>query len=791
VFNAPSNVVLILGDAHGAQMFVSANAHAIVGYTPQELMGFDSRALIHPDDRDVAAGAAARVLAEPAGAPVVVRFRFRHRDGRWLRVESSLTRVDAAGVAYAMWVRDVSAESDLAAWYALTMSANPQAILVVGADGFIRDANEGARALFSRDGAALAGVHLDALVPPHGRAHHAAGFSHAAAAAVLGRTREVAAQTLEGTEFPARVHVREVTLNGELCFASFVEDLSHVTTLESHAAQLRLNAAALAEAHQGLQREVEEQTQAIRAANQDLSHANAALEQASRVKDVFLANMSHELRTPLNGVIGLTESLREGVYGPVLDRQTQALDRIEESGRHLLSLINDVLDFSRLQAYELELDVDAIDLRAVCDAALSLVRPSALSRRLTFSTTFWSRGRAYGDARRVKQVLVNLLSNAVKFTPDGGTIGLEVHDDADGREVRVTVSDTGVGIAPDDLPRLFRPFAQVDTLLTRQQAGWGLGLALVRSFVELHGGAVSVTSEPGAGSRFTFTLPVSAPPPQGAASRAQLHASNSPAVFIVEDSPDVAALHGRYLRELGFSSVVSPDGVDAVARALDASARLVLLDLFLPDETGWDVLRELRRDARTADLPVLVVSAVERGREALARGANAFLRKPVARDALRRAVEVLRAIPAATPASAPSRRPPALAPAPARRPRALIADDEPVNIETVADFLAARGFDVDIASDGLEAIARASACPPDVILMDIQMPRLDGLAATRTLRASEAPGQRTPIVAVTALAMEGDRERCLAAGCDAYVSKPVRLRDLLEVVNGLLRRARP
>lgn len=240
----------------------------------------------------------------------------------------------------------------------------------------------------------------------------------------------------------------------------------------------------------------------------DLQAANAELARVAIMKDEFFASMSHELRTPLVAILGFTESLREQSYGAVNDRQTSALAAIEESGRHLLSLINDILDVAKLGAGKLTLTFGPVSVREICDACIRMVRHELSSKRLRFSsaidpavTTLWA------DSRRLRQVLVNLLSNAVKFTPDGGEVGLAVIGDAAAGAVRFTVWDTGIGIAPDQLPLLFQPFVQLDSHLARQYEGTGLGLVLVARLTELHGGGVSVESAPGIGSRFTVTLP--------------------------------------------------------------------------------------------------------------------------------------------------------------------------------------------------------------------------------------------------------------------------------------------
>ncbi|MEN9934500.1 MAG: hypothetical protein RLZZ387_1079 [Chloroflexota bacterium] len=404
-----------------------------------------------------------------------------------------------------------------------------------------------------------------------------------------------------------------------------------------------------------LERRVEERTvelasanQALRAAHDEMRGINEQLAAALRMKDEFLASMSHELRTPLNAVLGVTSALEEGVYGSVNERQKRALDVITESGQHLLSLIADVLDLARLQAEQLSLRLAPVDLEEICAASLRLVQPSAQKRRIMLvSTRGGSTSMVVADARRLKQVLVNLLANAVKFTPEGGTVGLEVSSDEAERVVRFAVWDTGIGITPEDQARVFEPFVQVDSGLTRQYEGTGLGLALVTRLVALHGGTVAVESEPGQGSRFTITLPWRTPDPH-------------------------------------------------------------------------DFARSAEQTAHTEH-------------------------------------------PGASPDTP--------------RPLVLIVEDNTANSTLMSDYLRAYGLEVAVAKEGLEALREAKRLRPAVIVMDIQLPGMDGIEVTRRIKADASLGH-TRVIAVTAMAMVGDRERCLEAGADDYLCKPVRLAEL-------------
>jgi signal transduction histidine kinase len=524
-------------------------------------------------------------------------------------------------------------------------------------------------------------------------------------------------------------------------------------------------------------REAAERRESKRAA--ELHRKNLELTLAAKLKDEFLAHMSHELRTPLNAILGMSEMLLEQVAGPLTPRQIKCITTIATSGTHLLELINDILDLSKIEAGKLELNAERVNPRELCESCLSFVNVQAARKRISMELTVDPAVAEFlADPRRLKQILVNLLTNAVKFTPESGRIGLSVGASADGEGVRFVVSDTGVGIARDDQKRLFRPFTQIDSGLTRKQEGTGLGLALVAKLCELHGGSVALESELGCGSRFIVTLPQSIPPWPRVVSAAPVPAECTGdrlrRALIIEDDPAAGQILENHLSELGISTVLRTRGEQACESALHEQPDVIFLDILLPDESGWVALTRLKEMAATQDIPVAVVSVIDNPKKSLALGAAAHFTKPVRRDALVQFLQRFACLPVDLDAARE------------RSPIVLLAEDNATNAEMLGVFLQDLGYDMRYAVNGIEAIREAKAWQPAVILMDVQMPVMDGLTAIREIRSDPALSS-IPIIALTGLAMPGDREDCLDAGATGYMSKPLKLAAVVETLENLAR----
>jgi PAS domain S-box-containing protein len=505
---------------------------------------------------------------------------------------------------------------------------------------------------------------------------------------------------------------------------------------------------------------------------QTLQQKNIELEGASRMKSEFLANMSHELRTPLNAIIGFSEVLKDGLMGEMTEQQRGFIGDIFGSGKHLLSLINDILDLSKVEAGKMTLDLEPVQVSSIFANSLSIIREKAAGRRIRLSMEAAADlGSIQVDARKVKQIVYNLLSNAVKFTVEGGHVTLRARRVARGQVGRQTggwtartfplpadsafaefleigVTDSGIGISPDGLERLFMPFSQIDSGLARRFEGTGLGLAMVKLLAELHGGAVSVESAVGEGSRFTVWLPLRAAAASSVTlseTPAALEATSSsgvmristpagpPTALVVEDDIKSAELIRVQLEAEGFKVFHATSAEAALVLAERQPLSLITLDIMLPDMDGWEFLGRIKQVPALARIPVVIISIVADHNKGFALGASAIMQKPISRQELYESLVELGLFPLARGQSL----------------KVLVVDDDPKAVELIAARVLGMANTVLRAYGGREAIEAARSELPDLIVLDLMMPEVNGFDVVEalTLRPETA---RIPILVVTA-----------------------------------------
>jgi PAS domain S-box-containing protein len=743
-------------DELSSNVYTSPQIERMIGYTAEQWAAEDDLfvRLLHPADRD-------RVLRDrertrTTGAPLRTDYRLITADGRvvWVRDEAVVVSYrDGDEPLLQGFLEDVTerkaaeqalldSQAELArqkAYYQELHRLSPVAIVTLDRDNRVLSWNPAAERLFGyAQGEAIDRPLRDLLVPTEdlreeSRAVQRQAEDHGLAHVIARRARK------DGVLVDVEILTVPLVVDGERTgFLVLYHDIT------------------------------------------ELLRAREDAEAATQAKSAFLATMSHEIRTPLNAVIGMGALLLDT---ELTDEQRDFAEVIRTSGEALMRIIDDILDFSKIEAGKLELEEDALEVRAFAESALDLVAVAASNKEIELGCLVDDDVPAaiVGDATRLRQALGNLLANAVKFTDAGEVVLAVTADDAGGdlRRVRFSVRDTGIGIPAEQMHRLFESFSQVDRSTTRRYGGTGLGLPISQRLAELMGGTMWVESVEGEGSTFHFEIVAreAAEPAPVERMDGELEIVGK-RLLVVDDN----ATNREILRRLAESWQMRVQAVEHPREALDLIRRgdpfdVAMLDMQMPDMDGLELAREIRRYRDETTLPLLLLTSI--GHLAEARGASEFsaqLTKPVKSsqlyDALMRVLAAGAAPAAAVAGDGDGSKPGAEA------LRLLVAEDNAVNRQLALALLAKLGHDADFVENGREALDALERSTYDVVLMDVQMPELDGLEATREIRQRFGPTGGPTIIAMTANAMEGDREECLAAGMDDYLSKPIRPEEL-------------
>jgi two-component system sensor histidine kinase/response regulator len=758
-----SDDAILSKDLDGTVLSWNGGAQRLYGYTPAEVIGRSVTVLVPADRPDEVPAILARLQAgETVDHFETTRVR---KDGSRVPVALTISPVldkDGNVVAASTIARDISERRQIeeqAARFEGILAAAEDAFIEMDTAGTITQWNPAAERLFGWGAEQAIGRRLtELLVPERYRRAHEEGlrrFLETGERRVIGTRVEVEALRHDGTEIPVGLSVFVTTVGAEPRFNAFVHDLSE---------------------HRRLMSELE-------------AARDAALE-ASRMKSDFLATMSHEIRTPMNGVIGMAGLLLDTELDP---EQRDYAETVHSSADALLVIINDILDFSKIEAGQLDLEIVDVNLHTLVEEVADLLAPDAHAKGLELAVLVRPDvpPTVRGDPGRLRQILLNLVGNAVKFTHEGEVVvRATASDPTDGGvEVQFQVADTGIGIDPSVRDRLFEPFSQADASTTRTYGGTGLGLAICRRLVDMLGGELTVDSEPGQGSTFQLTVRLDLADP-GPVRRPRSDLTGL-RVLIVDDNATNRRILEHQVRSWGMTSA-SADSGQAALDLLRDSARggsfdVAIVDKGMPGMDGVQLTRIIRDDPTVPTVPVaLLTSAGVRGSSERARraGVAAYLTKPAHQSHLFDAIAtILGTDTDDDTVAAPVTQRTIARDRAAARPVILVAEDNSANQKVAAAMLAKIGYRADVVANGAEAVEATKRIPYGAVLMDCQMPVMDGYAATAAIRSSEEGGARIPIIAMTASAMEGEAERCIAAGMDDYISKPVG-RDQLASILG-------
>jgi len=803
----------------------------LLGYTEEELFHTTWTALTPADDAAEDEAQFQRLLDGVVKGYIADK-RFICKDGTILCASISAQRMrkdDGTLDCILVLMQDITerkaaeaALRDSEARHRAILEATLDGIITIDERGTIESANPATERLFGYRAGEMIGGNVKMLMPsPYHERHdgYLGNYARTGQRKIIGIGREVVGRRKDGSTFPMDLSISEIVVGNRRLFTGMVHD---VTDRKQGEEELR-------KARDELEVRVQERTAELHRANLQLSQAKDAAEEANRAKSAFLANMSHEIRTPMNAIIGMTELVLEGQLAA---RQRDFLKVVAESGQSLLRLINDILDFSRIEAGKVTLSEVDFDLDENLGDTMRALAIRAQDKGLELACRIRPEVPMFlhGDPDRLRQIVVNLVGNAIKFTQKGEVI-LDVtrepgedHARVESREERVesqeaiaigpqlsalnsplptlnsrlctlrfSVSDTGIGIPQDKQKAIFEMFEQADTTMTRRFGGSGLGLAIASRLVDLMRGRIWVDSELGHGSTFHFTVRLETGREIPSQKRSgQLMAIHGSRVLVVDDNATNRQILEEILRSWGMEPVCVSGGRQAIGTLRAAHDRhrpfqLVLTDAHMPEVSGFGMVEEIRGDSNLDSTVIMMLTSGDQADDVArceALGIAAYLMKPIKQsdlfDAMVMALKVAGPEDAAAEAAQVAR---VRATGPLR---ILLAEDSLVNQKLAVALLSAHGHEVTIAGNGREAVAAVARERFDVVLMDVQMPEMDGLEATAAIRGRErVHGGHVPIIAMTAHALKGDREICLQAGMDEYIPKPIRAEQLFDTIENL------
>ncbi len=599
------------------------------------------------------------------------------------------------------------------------LEAAPDSIIEVDREGRIMLANAVSEKMFGYTRDELLGRPMEILVPDRFRGthhQHRNYYWQHPQTRPMGSGLELQAQRKDGSRFPVEISLSPVSSSEGMRVTAIIRDVT-----ERRRADEQIRAM-----HDRF-------TSELTATNQQLEIRNREVERANRLKSDFLASMSHELRTPLHTIIGFSELLREEIDGSTLsEKQRRFLGHIHQDALHLLELINDILDLSKIEAGRLELRLEDFDAAQALDEVLASIRPLAISKTLSVESRVPEGIRLKADRVRYKEVLYNLLSNAVKFTPAQGRISVD--GSTEGPFATIAVNDTGIGLPAEERESIFAKFYQAAATTKGIREGTGLGLAITKRLVEQHGGRIWIDSELGKGSRFSFTLPLAVAEPAQAPVEVVQAENHGPLILIVEDEPAAQELLVSYLEPHGYRTATAGSYDEALRKAVELRPAAITLDLIMAGQTGWRALQELRRNSDTVGIPVIVVSVLEERKSAMALGANEYLTKPVAKETFLNALRTHLKNGVHGNGSE----------------RVLVVDDEEETRQLMKEVLDSAGYVPVLAASGSEALSILQQKPVSAAILDLAMPGMNGFEVIERMR-SDPHMASIPILVVTGL----------------------------------------